>query len=73
MKKLLIVLAILGLAAAVGYLLGTENGRATRDQAIAKLDKRSGSATDLIDDTVADIRDEPGSSLDGAAATAESV
>ena len=39
MKKVLLVLVILGVAAAIGYLLGTEGGRARRDDALSRLRK----------------------------------
>jgi hypothetical protein len=35
-KKLVMVLVILGVAAAIGYLMGTEGGRARRDDALAR-------------------------------------
>jgi|tagenome__1003787_1003787.scaffolds.fasta_scaffold20456291_2 hypothetical protein len=39
MKKLALVLVVLGFTAAVAYLLGTEGGRARRDDALSKVRK----------------------------------
>ncbi|MGI9622235.1 MAG: hypothetical protein ACR2PK_05300 [Acidimicrobiales bacterium] len=61
MKKLILLLLV-GLAIAVGYMLGTEDGRAQRDRIIAALNERRGksneidlsdavdAATDAVDD-----------------------
>ena len=35
-KKLAMVLVILGIAAAMGYLMGTEGGRARRDDVLSR-------------------------------------
>ena len=35
-KKLVMVLVILGIAAAMGYLMGTEGGRARRDDVLSR-------------------------------------
>jgi hypothetical protein len=37
MKKLVVLAVLLGFAAAIGYLLGTEKGRAQQEQITAKL------------------------------------
>ncbi len=36
MKKLAMVLVVLGVAAVIGYLMGTEGGRARRDDVLAR-------------------------------------
>jgi hypothetical protein len=41
MKKLLLVLLVLGVAAAIAYLLGTESGRARRDDIVSRVRKTS--------------------------------
>ena len=35
-KKLVMVLVVLGIAAAIGYLMGTEGGRARRDDVLSR-------------------------------------
>ncbi|MDH4171237.1 MAG: hypothetical protein OEW42_16770 [Acidimicrobiia bacterium] len=57
MKKLLLILAVLGLAAAIGYVLGTENGRHQRDRALARLQGTRDFAEGAADAIVADIRE----------------
>lgn len=42
--KLVLVLVILGIAGAIGYLMGTEGGRARRDDALARRRKAKGEA-----------------------------
>ena len=37
MKKLLLVLLVLGVTAAIAYLMGTEDGRARRDAIVGKV------------------------------------
>ena len=39
MKKFALVLVVLGVAAAIGYLMGTEGGRARKDAAVSRLRK----------------------------------
>jgi len=39
MKKLALVLVVLGVAAAIAYLMGTEGGRARKDAAVARIRK----------------------------------
>ena len=55
MKKFLLVLLVLGVAAAIAYLLGTESGRARRDDMISRVRGTSGSGRepeiDLTDTT----------------------
>jgi hypothetical protein len=41
MKRLLLVLLALGVAAAIAYLLGTESGRARRDAMVSRVRKTS--------------------------------
>jgi hypothetical protein len=36
MKKLLLILLVLGIAAAIAYAFGTESGRARRDELLAR-------------------------------------
>lgn len=36
MKRLLMIVLILGVAAAIGYLVGTEGGRTHRDELLAR-------------------------------------
>jgi hypothetical protein len=55
MRKFFLVLVVLGIVASVGYLLGTEDGRARRDDALAKVRKKSDSS-DLTD--AVELRDE---------------
>jgi hypothetical protein len=43
MKKFALVLVVLGVAAAIGYLMGTEGGRARKDAAVSRLRKASDS------------------------------
>jgi hypothetical protein len=43
-KKLVMVLVVLGIAAAIGYLMGTEGGRARRDDVLARRRKASADA-----------------------------
>ena len=60
MKKLLVIALVVGIAAAIGYLLGTENGRAQRDQAIAKFNQKTGRLTDEAAEAVTDLTDQAG-------------
>lgn len=54
MKKLLLLLGLLGIATAIGYLIGTEDGRAMRDRMLGKLRRSTDDAFDeLIDVTEA--------------------
>jgi sirohydrochlorin ferrochelatase len=36
MKKLLLIVLVLGIAAAIAYVFGTESGRARRDELLAR-------------------------------------
>jgi len=42
-KKLLVILFVLGIVAAIAYAFGTEAGRARRDDLLARAGKRSSS------------------------------
>jgi len=57
MKKLALVLVALGVAAAIGYLLGTEGGRARRDDVLSRLRKASSEVEPEIDlrETAGDV------------------
>ncbi len=57
MKKLLVILLVLGLAAAIAYLLGTDAGRARRDDLLARARKPDDVEIDLTDpsSTAADV------------------
>jgi len=39
MKKLALVLVVLGVAAAIGYLMGTEGGKARKDAVVSRVRK----------------------------------
>ena len=41
MKRLLMIVMILGVAAAIGYLVGTESGRTHRDKLLARARRTS--------------------------------
>jgi len=43
-RKLVLVLVILGIAGVIGYLMGTEGGRARRDDALARRRKANSEA-----------------------------
>ena len=43
MKKFALVLVVLGVAAAIAYLLGTEGGRARRDDVLSRVRKAADS------------------------------
>ena len=62
MKKLLLILLVLGLAAAIAYLLGTDAGRAHRDNLLAR-------ARNAHDDIEIDLTN-PSTTADDLAATA---
>ena len=47
MKKLLVILLVLGLATAIAYLLGTDAGRAQRDNLLARARKADDVEIDL--------------------------
>lgn len=66
MNKLTVLLLVL-IAGAVGYLFGTEQGRAQRDQVIAKVRRTKG--TSLADTTI-DLTE---GITEGVDATAEAV
>ena len=54
MKKLLLVLLVLGLTAAVAYLVGTDGGRARRDDLLARARRsHDDSEIDLTDQSSA--------------------
>lgn len=57
MKKLLLVLFVLGAAAAIGYVLGTEEGRRQRDQAMARIRSAGADATAAANGAVTDLTD----------------
>jgi hypothetical protein len=65
MKKLLLVLLALGLAAAIAYLLGTPAGRARRDDLLAR-------ARNTHDDVEIDLTDQSSTADDLASTTAPS-
>jgi len=41
MRKFFLILVVLGIVAAVGYVLGTEDGRGRRDDVLSKVRKKS--------------------------------
>ena len=49
MKKLLLILLVLGLIAAIAYAFGTDAGRARRDDLLARAGRRSSSDDDEIE------------------------
>jgi hypothetical protein len=53
MKKLLLILLVLGIAGAVAYLLGTDAGRARRDDLLARTRRASSVDDDLEIDLTA--------------------
>ena len=56
MKKLLLIVLVLGIAAAIAYLLGTDTGRARRDALLARARKADEVEIDLTDpSTAADL------------------
>jgi hypothetical protein len=57
MKKLLLILLVLGIAAVLAYLLGTDAGRARRDELLARARKTA-------DDDVEIDLTEPSGALD---------
>lgn len=69
MKKLVVVLVILGVAAAIGYLLGTEGGRARRDDALSRLRK----AADDAGEPEIDLRETASDVVDSGAEIADKV
>ncbi len=48
-KKLVMVLVVLGVAGALGYLMGTEGGRARRDDVLARRRKASSDVEHEVD------------------------
>jgi len=61
--KLKVLLIMLLLAAAVGYLLGTENGRAQRDVILVKLGRRQPEGEDTgTDEGLSEVSGDPQSS-----------
>lgn len=57
MKKFVLVLLILGAAAAIGYVLGTERGRQQRDEAVARLRGAGADLSTAAGGAVADLTD----------------
>jgi len=57
MKKFALVLVVLGVAAAIGYFLGTEGGRARRDDVLSRLRKADSEGEPEIDlrETASDV------------------
>ena len=56
MKKLLVIVLVLGIAAAIAYLLGPDTGRARRDALLARARKADEVEIDLTDpSTAADL------------------
>jgi hypothetical protein len=53
MKKLLLIVLVLGIAAAIAYLLGTDAGRARRDALLARARKADEVEIDLTDPSTA--------------------
>jgi hypothetical protein len=68
-KRFVLVLAVLGLVAAVGYLLGTESGRVRRDNLLARLRESS----DGAGEPDIDLRGMASETAESAAATAEKI
>ena len=56
MKKLFMIMMLLGVVAAIGYVLGTESGRARRDELVLRLkggsDTSSESGATEVDITI---------------------
>jgi len=48
--KVFIILLVVALASAVGYLMGTENGRQHRDEVIARFRKESKPVAEAVED-----------------------
>ena len=62
MKKILLILVVLGLGAAIAYVLGTDSGRARRDNLMARARKST-------DDLDIDLTDDASTRDDFAAAS----
>ena len=62
MKKILLILVVLGLGAAIAYVLGTDSGRARRDDLMARARKSA-------DDLDIDLTDDASTADDFAAAS----
>ena len=59
MKKLLLIVLVLGIAAAIAYAFGTESGRARRDELLARAGGGSSDGEIEIDRTkVSDAADD---------------
>jgi hypothetical protein len=69
MKKFLLVLLVLGVAAAIAYLLGTESGRARRDDVISRVRGKS----DVGREPEIDLTDTTGEAEEGSTKTADEV
>jgi hypothetical protein len=50
MKKVLLILLVLGLVAALGYLVGTDDGRTRRDELLSRARKKSADVAEPGDD-----------------------
>jgi hypothetical protein len=62
MKKILLILVVLGIGAAIAYVLGTDSGRARRDDLMARARKST-------DDLDIDLTDDASTRDDFAAAS----
>ena len=69
MKKLALVLALVGVAAAIGYLMGTEGGRARRDAVLSRVRKTADSAAE----PEIDLRETASEVAESGAETADKV
>ena len=69
MKKLVLVLVVLGVAAAIGYLVGTDGGRARKDAAVSRLRK----ARDGDPEPEIDVREAANDVVESGAGIAEKV
>jgi hypothetical protein len=74
MKKILLVLLVLGVAAAIAYLLSTEDGRARRDAIVARVRKQADhgpeidltEAADKVEDAATKVAEEVGNAVDAS-------
>jgi hypothetical protein len=69
MKKFVLVLVVLGVVAALGYLLGTAGGRARRNDLLARVRKSSEEAAE----PEIDLRETASETAEPATETAEKV
>ena len=65
--KVSIVVVIAALVGAIGYLMGTEDGRERRDSLVARIRKTSDRAVDATKDATKDAVDGAGDSIADAA------